>query len=63
MFVEYRLEDKDVPIKLVHKMSRKQVVKEMVPHPLRYVKTLEDLPQQHIIIFEKKTEKDETPAK
>ena len=59
VFVEYRLEDKDVPIKLVHKMSMKQVAKEMAPHPLRYVKTLEELPWQHIIIFEKKADKEE----
>ena len=59
VFVEYRLEDKDVPIKLVHKMSEKQVVKEMAPHPLRYVKTLDGLPWQHIIIFEKKADKEE----
>ena len=63
VFVEYRLEDKDVPIKLVHKMSQKQVVKEMGPHPLRYVKTVDDLPWQHVIIFEKKADKDEAPAK
>jgi SAM-dependent methyltransferase len=59
VFVEYRLEDKDVPIKLVHKMSQKQVAKEMAPHPLRYVKTLDGLPWQHIIIFEKKADKEE----
>src|SRR3954464_13589736 len=59
VFVEYRLEDPDVPIKLVHKMSEKQVVKEMAPHPLRFVKTIDTLPWQHIIIFEKKGEKDE----
>ncbi len=60
VFVEYRLEDKDVPIKLVHKMSQKQVAKEMAPHPLRYVKTLDDLPWQHVIIFEKKADKEAT---
>jgi ubiquinone/menaquinone biosynthesis C-methylase UbiE len=59
VFVEYRMEDPDVPIKLVHKMSQKQVVKEMGPHPLRFVKTIDTLPWQHIIIFEKKAEKDE----
>ncbi len=63
VFVEYRLEDQDVPIKLVHKMSEKQVVKEMGPHPLRYVKTMDDLPWQHIIIFEKKRTKDGAPGK
>jgi ubiquinone/menaquinone biosynthesis C-methylase UbiE len=56
VFVEYRLEDPEVPIKLVHKMTEKQVLKEMEPHPLRWVKTSELLPRQHIIIFEKKNE-------
>jgi ubiquinone/menaquinone biosynthesis C-methylase UbiE len=55
IFVEYRLEDPKVPIKLVHKMSEKQVIKEMEPHPLRHVQTLNDLPWQHVIIFEKKS--------
>jgi ubiquinone/menaquinone biosynthesis C-methylase UbiE len=54
VFVEYRLEDPEVPIKLVHKMSQKQVKKEMAIHPLRHVKTLDVLPWQHVIIFEKK---------
>jgi protein-L-isoaspartate O-methyltransferase len=54
VFVEFRLEDPDVPIKLVHKMSQKQVLKEMEPHPLRWVGTVNTLPWQHIIIFEKK---------
>jgi ubiquinone/menaquinone biosynthesis C-methylase UbiE len=54
VFVEFRLEDPDVPIKLVHKMSQKQVVKEMEPFPLKHVKTIDSLPWQHVIIFEKK---------
>jgi SAM-dependent methyltransferase len=54
VFVEFRLEDPNVPIKLVHKMSQKQVKKEMAVHPLRHVKTLDGLPWQHVIIFEKK---------
>jgi SAM-dependent methyltransferase len=53
VFVEYRLEDPKVPIKLVHKMSEKQVRKEMEPHPLKWVETLDPLPRQHIIVFEK----------
>ncbi len=56
VFVEFRLEDPDVPIKLVHKMSEKQVLKEMEPHPLKHVETNGVLPWQHIIIFEKKME-------
>jgi len=53
VFVEFRLEDPNVPIKLVHKMTQKQVLKEMAPHPLRHVATLDFLPWQHVIIFEK----------
>ena len=51
VFVEYRLEDQSVPIKLVHKMSVEQVRKEMAIFPLNYKKTLEILPRQHIIEF------------
>jgi SAM-dependent methyltransferase len=54
VFVEYRLEDPKVWIKLVHKMTERQVRREMEPHPLRWVETLDILPTQHIIIFEKK---------
>ena len=57
VFVEFRLEDPKVPIKLVHKMTEKQVRKEMEPHPLKWVSTNEDLPWQHVITFEKKDEK------
>jgi protein-L-isoaspartate O-methyltransferase len=58
VFVEYRLEDPKVPIKLVHKMSERQVLKEMAPHPLRHVHTLNVLPWQHIIVFEKIEDKE-----
>lgn len=54
VLVEYRLEDPKVPIKLVHKMTEKQVKKEMAVHPLRHVRTVGVLPWQHILIFEKK---------
>ncbi|HEY7425576.1 MAG TPA: class I SAM-dependent methyltransferase [Gemmataceae bacterium] len=53
-FVEFRLEDPKVPIKLVHKMTEDQVLKEMKPHPLKHVKTIASLPWQHVIVFEKK---------
>src|SRR5690606_16454936 len=52
VFVEYRLEDPSVPIKLVHKMAEKQVRKEMSVHELKWVETIDVLPRQHIIIFE-----------
>ena len=53
VFVEYRLEDPQVWIKLVHKMTEKQVRKEMEPHPVRWVETLDILPMQHVIVFKK----------
>ena len=53
VFVEYRLEDDNVPIKRLHKMSQLQVIKEATPHPLSWVATHDDLPWQHVIIFEK----------
>jgi len=54
VFVEYRREDPKVPILLVHKMTEKQVIKEMAAHPLRHVETNAVLPRQHILVFEKK---------
>jgi predicted methyltransferase len=61
VFVEYRMEDPQVPIKLVHKMSEKQVRKEMEVHPLKHVKTHDVLPRQHIIVFEKTARTPEKP--
>jgi ubiquinone/menaquinone biosynthesis C-methylase UbiE len=58
VFVEYRKEDPTVPIKLVHKMTEAQVRKEMKPHPVTWVKTLNVLPMQHIIIFSKDPKKE-----
>ncbi|MDB6040530.1 MAG: Methyltransferase type 11 [Verrucomicrobiales bacterium] len=53
VFVEYRAEDPEVPIKAVHKMSVTQVRKEAENMPLKWEKTIENLPRQHIIIFRK----------
>ncbi len=54
VFVEFRAEDPDVPIKAVHKMSEAQVRKEMSVQPLEWVKTVGTLPQQHVIMFRRK---------
>jgi ubiquinone/menaquinone biosynthesis C-methylase UbiE len=59
VFVEFRLEDKKVPIFDVHRMSERQVLKEMEPHQLKHAQTLGHLPWQHVIIFEKTKEKKE----
>ena len=56
VFVEYRAEDPEVPIKAVHKMSVAQVRKEAENLPLKWEKTIENLPRQHIIIFRKTNE-------
>ncbi len=53
VFVEYRKEDPRVPIKEVHKMSVEQLTKEMKAVGLVHVRTVETLPSQHIVIFEK----------
>jgi ubiquinone/menaquinone biosynthesis C-methylase UbiE len=54
VFVEFRLEDRTVPIKLVHKMAERQVIKEMAEFKeLEHKETIKTLPWQHVIIFEK----------
>lgn len=53
VFVEYRLEDPDVPIKRLHKMSAEQVRKEMTVQPLEWVENIPILPRQHILVFRK----------
>jgi ubiquinone/menaquinone biosynthesis C-methylase UbiE len=52
-FVEYRKEDPSVPIKEAHKMSVQQLEKEMKAVGLVRVSTVETLPLQHIVFFEK----------
>lgn len=56
VFVEYRREDPQVPIKLVHKMSEAQVKRELdqLEFGLRWKETLSDLPRQHVIVFERR---------
>jgi SAM-dependent methyltransferase len=53
VFVEYRKEDPGIPIKEVHKMSIEQLVKEMKVVGLIRSQTIESLPSQHIVIFER----------
>lgn len=53
VFVEFRAEDPKVPIKLLHKMSERQVIREMKPHELQHLETVARLPWQHVIVFAK----------
>jgi ubiquinone/menaquinone biosynthesis C-methylase UbiE len=55
VFVEFRAEDPQVPIKPLHKMSEAQVKKEMSVLPLRWLETKTVLPWQHIIIFQNRS--------
>jgi hypothetical protein len=55
VFVEYRGEERWIPIKPLHKMTAAQVRSEMAVHPsLEFVENLTNLPRQHILIFRKK---------
>ena len=63
VFVEFRAEDPDVPIKPEHKMTLAQVKREVVPQGFVFQNSLEFLPWQHIIVFEKpKSETEPKPA-
>lgn len=54
VWVEFRAEDPAVRIKPLHKMSVDQVRKEAAVCPeLQFERTIDVLPQQHIIIFKK----------
>jgi ubiquinone/menaquinone biosynthesis C-methylase UbiE len=57
VLVEFRGEDPDVPIKPEHKMTLKQVRREVEPQGFGFVTSLEFLPWQHIIIFSKPADK------
>lgn len=54
VFVEYRGEEKWIPIKPLHKMTEAQVRKEMQLHPLDLVNTVRALPRQHVLVFRKR---------
>ena len=54
--VEFRGEYPSVPIKPLHKMTQAQAKKEMAAVGLKHVETIEDLPWQHVMIFERPKE-------
>jgi ubiquinone/menaquinone biosynthesis C-methylase UbiE len=51
VLVEFRLEDPDVPIKLLHKMSKEQILKELPPNGYKLVEQFDELPWQHVMFF------------
>ena len=53
VLVEYRAEDPDVPIRELHKMTEAQVRREVEAAGFRFVENRPDLPQQHLLVFER----------
>jgi ubiquinone/menaquinone biosynthesis C-methylase UbiE len=53
VLIEYRGEDPTVPIRPEHKMTLAQVRAEVEPEGFRFLESIETLPRQHIIIFQK----------
>ncbi|EAQ41655.1 class I SAM-dependent methyltransferase [Polaribacter sp. MED152] len=51
--IEYRMEDKSVPIKKLHKMSEKQAVKELQAAGFKLDENISNLPWQHCMVFSK----------
>jgi ubiquinone/menaquinone biosynthesis C-methylase UbiE len=56
VLVEYRGEDPSVPIKRLHKMTRRQAIDEMQAVGLRWERTERFLPQQHFMVFRRPAE-------
>lgn len=48
---EYREEDPEVPIRPLHKMSKKQIMKEYEANGLKLVREFDGLPWQHLMFF------------
>ncbi len=51
VLVEFRAEDPKVPIKLLHKMSKEQILKELPANGFKLVKDYDKLPWQHMMFF------------
>jgi ubiquinone/menaquinone biosynthesis C-methylase UbiE len=51
VLVEFRSEDPQVPIKPLHKMSKRQILKEFLPNGFRLVREFDQLPWQHMMFF------------
>ena len=48
---EYRMEDPSVPIKLLHKMSKQQILKEYTATGFTLAREFDELPWQHLMFF------------
>jgi transposase len=55
--LEYRQENPLIPIKYLHKMTQKQVKKELTAVGLQWQETKEFLPEQHFLVFTNKRDR------
>jgi ubiquinone/menaquinone biosynthesis C-methylase UbiE len=51
VLVEFRLEDPQVPIKLLHKMSKEQMNRELTANGFKLAQEYDDLPWQHMMFY------------
>ena len=51
VLVEFRLEDPEVPIKLLHKMTKVQMKKELEANGFVVASEFDELPWQHVVFF------------
>jgi ubiquinone/menaquinone biosynthesis C-methylase UbiE len=58
VLVEFRAEDENVPIKPLHKMSKDQILKEIIPNGFKLADQFDRLPWQHMMFFHR----DDAPA-
>jgi ubiquinone/menaquinone biosynthesis C-methylase UbiE len=63
VLLEYREEDRGVPIKPLHKMSKDQIMKEMPANGFKLVKEFNKLPWQHMMFFGRDDDKTLTAIK
>ena len=59
VLVEFRAEDPNVPIKPLHKMSKRQINKELTANGFKLVREYDELPWQHMMFYER----DDSPVK
>jgi ubiquinone/menaquinone biosynthesis C-methylase UbiE len=53
VLVEFRGEDRAVPIKPLHKMTKRQIRRELLPNGFKVVEQFDKLPWQHVMFFER----------
>jgi len=56
VLVEFRAEDPEVPIRPLHKMSKQQILKELVPNGFRLDRQFDELPWQHMMFFRRQVD-------